>query len=202
VGPAAEGGVCIANSSIVQRNPLAYHESDEVRELLLELCALGYTDTDIADRLRQTGLVNRVTADEVRAYKVECVAEITSYIQKHSKHIIGKAVRAQKPFRIGEMDQLADMLIRAIPQWIDAKPNLAAQLGKLYLDTLKQLSAETGDLEGAQDTRNKFIETYQRANAEQKVKMMEALAVLDEVERQVGQPKLPDPHVVDVDWEQ
>lgn len=187
-------------NKIAPRNPdwLALHDNVEVREAMLEMTASGLTDYEIAEYMRSSGLVDRITPEDVAYYKQHNVRDITAYIQKHAKEIVGGSLRSQKPYRIGEMNRLADSLIRSIPQWLESKPNIAASLVKVYLQTLQQIATETGDLQGVQEPRNIWIETLQRADPQQKMRIMQALADLDEVTRQVGQPKLPDAHVVDV----
>lgn len=183
------------------KNWLALHEEAAVRELTLQLCAEGNTDLQVAQHLRESGLVMQCTQEDIKYYRTANAPEIAAYIEKNSKALFGKIARTKKAYRVGELDKLLGLLIEKIPAWLDAKPNIAAQLMKVYLQGSQQLAVETGDLMGATEPKNQWIEMLQQANPEQKEAIMKALLELDTVSKQIGTKKLPDPHVIDAEFE-
>ena len=133
----------------------------EARELALRLIAVGMFDHDIVLQINKGNI--SVTIDDVKAFRQHNTGEIVAYQRKHAQEILGMSVRSHKTFRIGELNQLAELLISNIPTMLAEKPNLAAQIGKLYLQVLQQIAAETGDLVGPTDTKNDWVEVLKKA---------------------------------------
>lgn len=157
----------------------------EARELALRLIAVGMFDHDIAIQINKGNI--SVTVDDVKAFRQHNTGEIVAYQRKHAQEILGMSVRSHKTFRIGELNQLAELLISNIPTMLAEKPSLAAQIGKLYLQVLQQIVAETGDLVGPADTKNIWVEALKKAGKQDQILMMKLLAELDELTRKLDQ---------------
>lgn len=173
------------------KNWLALHENDQVRELMLQMSAQGISDAQIAVYMTASELAGNVEPQDVAYYKTANATEIVSYAQKHADKIIGKSLRAQKGYRIGELDRLLGLFAESIPELIQSKPNMAAQLMKTYISGLDHLGKETGELQGSTEQKNTWIEMLQNANAEEKVEIMEHLASLDRLQRNLKK-RLPE----------
>lgn len=181
------------------KNWLALHENDQVRELMLQMSAQGISDAQIAVYMTDSGIAGDVKTEDVAYYKTANASAITDYAKKHADKIIGKSLRAQKGYRIGELDRLLGIFAESIPELIQSKPTVAAQLMKTYISGLDHLGKETGELQGSTEQKNTYIELLQAASPEDKIEIMQLLAGLDKLQRKVKK-QLPEA-IIDAEFE-
>ena len=191
------------NKIETHQNPnwLALHESDDLRELILDLCAQGLPDVVIASELRASDLVERCAPEDIAQYRLRNVTEITAYIDKNMKQLLKKAPRASKVFRIGEMDRMLGAAFQKYFELIETDPKVAAQIFNSYQKGVQMIAVAAGDWQAGADTKNWMIETFQRLTPDRQQEFMQHIMAAEKIAQDAGVQRLPDPHVVDAEYE-
>ena len=191
-------------ADLAKRDPnwLAKHDDSTVRELTLQLIAEGKTNATVAERLRKSALVMHVTPEDIAYYREANAEEISHYADKNWKTLANKAVRTRRGFRVGELDHLLGVAIEKIHQLLEANEiQKATALMKVYLQGTDSLQKDMGDLSSAGDQQNRFIQLLQQASPDKKEELMRHLAALERIASEIGTRGLPDPHVIDAQFE-
>lgn len=164
---------------------MVVYEKKEVEDMLTTLCAQGYPDDYVADRVRETGEVEKITAEDVKKFRQHSAKSITQMADRAAKDLMSRIPRTKKSYRIGEMDKLVTLIAEAIPQYlIMDKPLWAARLMATYLQAMKQLAEEAGDFSSA-ETENRWITLMQHADMQQKKELTSKLLELEELSRKI-----------------
>jgi len=180
---------------------LFMHEDVEVRELMLELSAQGLPDHEIAEVVRASGKVERITVEDVKAYKRNYMQDITTYADRNARKLLGKMPLTKRAYRVGQLDRLLQLFADQIPVLLETKPAAAATLMSTYLKGQQQIAVDVGDLQAAADPKNRFIEMLQRATPEQRVEIMKHLNELEMLDRELGGKPRLEAVVVDAEFE-
>lgn len=186
------------------KNPnwLAIHDSSEVRDLIVDLCAQGLPDVVVADQMRKSGLVERITPEDVAYYKTRNAGEINGYLQKHGKQLMAKMPNANKTYRIGSLDRLMNMTFQKIVELMDTGDiKGASSLMTNYLKAQEQMGKSVGDLQTGGEQKNWMIETLQKLSEEQQAEFMSHILEAERIANNAGVRRLPDPHVIDAEYE-
>jgi hypothetical protein len=159
--------------------------NEEARQLIVGLCAQGYHSKDIAGQMKDSGLIEQCTEEDVEHWRKTNTAAIANFARKNADDIVRRCVRAERPFRIAELDKLCGHFARVIPQLVDESPLHAAKVGEAYLKLVNQLAVETGQLQ-QKGTSNTLIAVFQNANPEEKKRLIEQYSALHESIRKLG----------------
>jgi len=192
------------STALAKSNPnwLALHENRDVRELILELSAQGLPDVVIAKQIRQTGLVERITPEDVTYYKTRNAAEITAYVQKNSKQLLAKSINTSNTYRVGALDRLLEIVYQKINELIETGDIKGANMliGN-YLKGQQQMGLAVGDITTTTDPKNTWIEVMQKLTPRQRETFTALLVQLDKIAREAGQSHLLSADIQDGEFE-
>ncbi len=167
----------------------------EYKNDIVRLCALGHTDREIADELKNLG-ISRVTADEVKRFRRSCGADIVKYAELESESIIAHCTRVKKPYRLAELNALTGRLREAIDDMLDEDPVGAARIMQTYLKAMQQLDSDANDV-SRRERSNQLIVILNQATPEQKTLIVNHLIELEKLQKEVEAGGLPATNVVE-----
>lgn len=191
----------------LQRNPnwLALHSDSHVREMILQLCAQGKSNGEIAELVRQSGLVDIITPEDVDYYKKHNAREINAYLQRNAKDVLGAVTRSNKSFRLGEMDALSAAIIKNVYGILETEPSKAVPLMKVYVTLQEQIGKQSGDLQGDTGQTNTYLEAMQDGTPEERTQLARLIADVDVLVRAIKRRKiaalgLPEARVIEAEF--